>query len=104
MQFKADVDDRERLRIVRLVGCLRREHLPELTKLCDESPMPLRLDLVDLVSSDAAGLDALLLWQSRGAEVAGASRHVALLLERVQQNTPAVVKGEPGQTRPAPQR
>ena len=84
VQFKAEVHDRERFRVVRLAGRLQGEHATELTRLCDESPKPVRLDLADLISADAVGLETLVLLQSRGAELVGASPYVALQLDSEQ--------------------
>lgn len=84
MQFRAEVHDHERRRIVRLEGRLRREQSPELTRLCDESPKPVRLDLTDLISADAVGLETLLMLRSRGAELVGASPYLAMQLESEQ--------------------
>jgi ABC-type transporter Mla MlaB component len=81
VQFKAEVQDCERRRVVRLAGRLQGEHAADLIRLCDESLKPVRLDLADLVSADTAGLEALVMLQSRGAELVGASPYVALQLD-----------------------
>jgi hypothetical protein len=81
--FKADVDNHEGFRIVRLAGRLQCEHVDELMRLCEESTPVLRLDLTDLVSVDPSGLETLSVMQQRGAQVEGASPYIALQLERV---------------------
>ena len=84
VEFKAEVHDHPRRRIIRLVGRLQGEHAPELTRLCDESTKPVRLDLGDLDSADAAGLETLLGLKRRGAELVGVSPYVALQLDSAQ--------------------
>lgn len=84
MQFKAEVIDREGHRLVRLAGWLQRQHLAELLSACEASPPPLRIDLTDLLSVDASGLDALLSMRRRGVELEGASPYLTLQMERVQ--------------------
>ena len=81
VQFKAEVAVHVDFRIVRLVGRLQAEHVPDLMTACDEFRALVRLDLGDLVSTDPSGLEALLLMQQRGAELEGASPYVALQLE-----------------------
>jgi ABC-type transporter Mla MlaB component len=81
VQFKAEVDSREGFRIVRLVGRLQREHADELLRLCEEPSKLLRLDLTDLVSIDAGGLETLLALQRRGAALERASPYIALRLD-----------------------
>ena len=83
MQFKAEIDNHEGFRIVRLAGRLQCEHVDELMRMCEESTPALRLDLTDLVSVDPSGLETLSLIQQRGAQVEGASPYIALQLERV---------------------
>ena len=83
MQFKADVDNHEGYRTVRLAGRLQCEHAAELMRLCEESTTALRLDLTDLISVDPSGVETLLLMQERGAQLEGASPYIALQLERV---------------------
>jgi ABC-type transporter Mla MlaB component len=84
VQFKAEVHDHERRRVVQLAGRLQRDQSAELVRLCDESPKPVRLDLAELVSVDAAGLETLVMLRSRGAELVGASPYLALQLKSAQ--------------------
>lgn len=81
VQFKAEVDDQPSRRVIRLVGSLRGEMSAEVTRLFDESQVPVRLDLADLVWVDAVGLQTLVRLQDRGAELLGASPFVALQLD-----------------------
>jgi hypothetical protein len=81
MQFRADVHDREGLRVVHLSGRLEREQSPELMRLCDQAPKGAQLDLGDLVSADAVGLETLGTLRRRGTELVGASPYVAMQME-----------------------
>jgi anti-anti-sigma regulatory factor len=81
VQFRADIDDAGSRRIVRLSGSLEGEMSSELTRLCNESQKPVRLDLTDLLWMDAFGLRTLVTLQGRGAELVGASPFLALQLE-----------------------
>jgi hypothetical protein len=67
-------------RVVRLAGRLGEEQVPELFTACGQ-PGPLQIDLTDLVSADAAGLEALHRVQSRGAVLVGVSGYIQLQLE-----------------------
>jgi hypothetical protein len=81
VQFKAEVDDQPTRRVVRLVGSLRGDVSLEVTRLFDESHVPVQFDLTDLVWIDAVGLRTLVTLQERGAELVGASPFVALQLD-----------------------
>ena len=81
MQFRAEVLDDGSRRIVLLAGRLELEQSPEIVRICSEAQTPVRLDLTDLVSVDAVGLETLLLLESRGAELVGVSPYLALRLE-----------------------
>jgi ABC-type transporter Mla MlaB component len=67
-------------RVVRLAGRLAEAQVPELLIACSELG-PLELDLSDLVSADAAGLEALYRVQSRGAMLVGVPGYIRLQLE-----------------------
>ena len=81
MQFRADVRDREGLRVIHLSGHLGRAQSPELMRLCDQAPKGLQLELGDLVSADAIGLETLGTLRRRGTELVGASPYVAMQME-----------------------
>jgi anti-anti-sigma regulatory factor len=81
VQFKAEVVDQPGRRVIRLVGSLRGDVSAEVTRLFDESRLPVQLDLADLVWVDAVGLRTLVTLQERGAELLGASPFVALQLD-----------------------
>jgi hypothetical protein len=72
------VDESDR-RIVRLAGRLGEAQVPELLMACGEAS-PLELDLSDLLSADAAGLEALQRVQARGATLVGVPGYFQLQL------------------------
>jgi hypothetical protein len=67
-------------RVVRVAGRLGEAQVPELLRACAE-PGPLQVDLSDLVSADAAGLDALRRVQTRGATWVGVPEYIQLRLD-----------------------
>lgn len=67
-------------RTVQLAGRLGEAQVPELLLAC-EGAQELTLDLTDLVSADAAGLDALRRIRLRGAAVVGASGYIQIKLD-----------------------
>jgi hypothetical protein len=69
-------DDR---RIVRLAGRLGETQVPELLTACAD-PRGLELDLSDLVSTDAAGLEALKRVEEQGATLVGIPGYIRLKL------------------------
>jgi hypothetical protein len=66
--------------VVRLAGRLGEAQIPELLHACAE-PGLLQLDLTDLVSADAAGLDALHRVRARGAIFVGVPGYIQLKLD-----------------------
>ena len=81
VQFRAEVSDRESMRVIRLAGRLEREQAPGLVGLCDEAPKTSQLDVRDLVSADAVGFQTLGMLRRRGIELVGASPYVAIQLD-----------------------
>jgi hypothetical protein len=69
----------EHRRVVRLAGRLGEAQVPELLLACAEAD-PLVLDLSDLVSADAAGLEALRRVETRGATFVGVPGYIQLQL------------------------
>ena len=67
-------------RVVRLAGRLSVAQVPELLEACAEAP-PIELDLTDLVSADAAGIEALQRLRSQGATLVGAPGYLQLKLD-----------------------
>lgn len=86
VQFRAEVCDRESMRVIRLAGRLEREQAPGLVGLCDEVPKTRQLDVGDLVSADAVGFQTLGMLRRRGIELVGASPYVAIQLDFEQAN------------------
>ena len=81
MPFKADVvDDKGRITL-RLAGRLDLEQSSGLLHLYDETHGAMRLDLTDLMSADAAGLDMLRTLRSRGAGLVGLTPYLGLQLD-----------------------
>ena len=81
MPFKAEVvDDGGRITL-RLAGRLDLEQSSELLHLYDETRGAMRLDLTDLLSADAAGLDTLRTLRRRGAGLVGLTPYIALQLD-----------------------
>lgn len=68
-------------RVVRLAGRLAFSQVPELLRACEGTDrVRLQLDLKDLVSADAAGIDALRRIRARGAELLNVSGYIQLTL------------------------
>jgi hypothetical protein len=67
-------------RLVRLAGRLSVAQVPELLGACAES-LPVQLDLTDLVSADAAGIEALQRLRGKGATLYGAPGYIQLKLD-----------------------
>lgn len=67
-------------RLVRLAGRLSAAQVPELLTVCTGA-VPLQIELTDLVSADAAGIEALQLLRSRGATLSGAPGYLQLQLD-----------------------
>ena len=67
-------------RVVRLAGRLSVAQVPELLEACAEH-LPLELDLTDLVSADAAGIEALQRLRGQGATLVGAPGYMQLKLD-----------------------
>jgi hypothetical protein len=81
MPFKAEVvDDGGRITL-RLAGRLDLEQSSELAHLYAQAHGAVRLELTDLLSADAAGLETLRMLRSRGAVLAGLSPYLTLRLE-----------------------
>jgi hypothetical protein len=67
-------------RLVRLAGRLSVAQVPELLGACAEA-LPIQLDLTDLVSADAAGIEALQRLRRQGATLSGAAGYIQLKLD-----------------------
>lgn len=67
--------------IVRLAGRLAESHTGAFLEACAGAGSAPLLDLTDLVSADAVGLDALLRVQAQGARLVGLPEYMRLKLE-----------------------
>ena len=69
-------------RVVRLAGRLCDVQVPELSRSCaDAGANQLVLDLTDLLSADAAGIEAIRKLRDAGAAIAGAPGYIKLKLD-----------------------
>jgi hypothetical protein len=68
------------LLFVHLAGRLAEAHVPDLLAACAQAAQPI-LELDELVSADAVGLDALLRMEQRGARLVGLPEYLRLTLE-----------------------
>ena len=66
--------------VVHLAGHLSEAQVPELLAACAEAAQP-RIELDELVSADAVGLDALLRMEQRGAQLVGLLEYLRLELD-----------------------
>jgi len=61
---------------IQLAGRLEAAQVPELRRACATATGALRIDLTDLLSADAVGLDALRRLGQSGAEIVGAASYL----------------------------
>lgn len=67
-------------RLVRLAGRLSVAQVPELLEAC-AGALPIEINLADLVSADAAGIEALQRLRDRGCTLVGAPGYIQLKLD-----------------------
>jgi len=67
--------------VVHVAGRLVGVGVEELGRLCAASPRPLRIDLAGLLQADEMGLSLLRSLRESGAEMAGISPFIELLLD-----------------------
>jgi len=68
--------------LVRLAGRLSVDQVPDLLKVCGEHASdPLKIELSDLLSADAAGIDALRRVRRAGALLTGTPAYIQLKLD-----------------------
>lgn len=82
-------------RLVRLAGRLSVAQVPELLGACAESA-PVQLDLTDLVSADAAGIEALQRLRGQGATLSGAPGYIQLKLDSPAENAASAPRPKVG--------
>ena len=68
--------------MIRLADSLAEAQVPELMQVCAAGG-PISLDLTDLVSTDAAGLEALSRIREQGAMITGAPTYIQLRLDSI---------------------
>jgi len=74
--------ERERARrVVRVAGRLGFAAVPDLLEACDAGSCSLELDLTQLVSADAAGIEALRRIRGTGATLVGTPGYVQVTLD-----------------------
>jgi len=61
---------------IHLAGRLNAAQVHELRSACASAAGPVRIDLTDLLSADAVGLDALRRLRLSGAEIVGAAHYL----------------------------
>ena len=66
--------------VVHLAGHLSEAQVPELLAACAEAPQPL-IELDELVSADAVGLDALVRIEQHGAQLVGLLEYLRFELD-----------------------
>ena len=62
--------------LVYLAGRLNAAQVPELRRVCADLSGRVRVDLTDLLSADAVGIDALRRLRRDGAELVGVARYL----------------------------
>jgi hypothetical protein len=75
-------------RVVRLAGRLTVAQIPDLLQTCAEGGNALVLDLTDLISADAAGIEALQRIRAMGASLIGVPGYLQLKLDSPPDGTP----------------
>jgi hypothetical protein len=67
-------------RIVRLAGRLGTAQVADLLAACSQTNPPPQLELDDLISADATGIDALMRIEQSGGELVGLPEYLRLRL------------------------
>ena len=80
MDCRILVDVRPDACTVSLAGHLRAEQVPELCRVCATGTSPVFVDLTDLLSADAIGIDALRRLRRGGVEFVGVAQYLRRLL------------------------
>ena len=79
MHCRIEVRRQNNRHVVHLAGRLANREVPELLEACIADSPPI-LELDELVSADAVGLDALLRIEERGGELVGLPEYIRLKL------------------------
>jgi anti-anti-sigma regulatory factor len=80
---RIEVVDQRDHRIIRLAGRLTEAQVPALLEACAETALPIRLDLGDLISFDAAGLQALHSLRQDAVELLAVPTYIQLRLDKL---------------------
>jgi hypothetical protein len=67
--------------VLALHGWLAGPEVAEFERVVGTAPLPLRIDLANLVGADSCGISALCAQRERGAHLANASPYIAILLD-----------------------
>jgi anti-anti-sigma regulatory factor len=76
MECRIQVVQRPERCTLHLAGRLNAARVPELRAICAAAAGQLRIDLTDLVSADAVGIDALRRLRREGAELKGVPHYL----------------------------
>lgn len=74
--------------LVRLAGRLDEAHVPDLLRACADTTGSVQIDLADLVSADAVGIDALHRLRTTGVSLIGVPAYIELKLESAARDLP----------------
>ena len=80
MECRIDVAYQAGWYVVRVAGRLTDVQVPDLLRVC-AALEPLQLDLAQLDSANAVGIEALQRLQKAGAQIVGATHFIQLLLD-----------------------
>ena len=80
MECRIDITSQPGCYVVRIAGRLTDVQVPDLLTACG-SLAPLELDLTQLDSANAIGIEALQRLQKSGAKIVGATHFIQLLLD-----------------------
>ena len=76
MECRIQVVPQPDICLVYLAGRLNAAQVPELRQVCADVTGRIRVDLSDLLSADAVGIDALRRLRRDGAELVGVARYL----------------------------
>ncbi len=82
--------------VVHLAGRLGDMQVPDFVETCAKAARPLRVDLSELISVDAAGIEALLRVRETGAVFDGLPEYLHLKIESLARDRPS---GRPSRAR-----
>jgi hypothetical protein len=77
---RIEIRDEKGRRIVRLAGRLGTAQVADLLEACSQTNQPPQLELDDLISADAMGIDALMRIEQSGGELVGLPEYLRLRL------------------------